>query len=71
MKLHEFIASMESMDCSPLLTNNEIVHFQYWHQKKRNYNHNGILSKSIISYQMMFFHNHKALLNKSSTNYHI
>jgi len=29
MKLHEFIASMESMDCSPLLTNNEIVHFQY------------------------------------------
>jgi hypothetical protein len=29
MKLHEFKASMESIDCSPLLTNNEIVHFQY------------------------------------------
>jgi hypothetical protein len=40
-------------------------------QKQINYNHNGILSKSIISYQMMFFHNHKALLNKSTTNYRI
>jgi hypothetical protein len=29
MKLHELKASMESMDCSTLLTNNEIVHFQY------------------------------------------
>jgi len=29
MKLHEFKASMESMDCSPLLINNENFHFQY------------------------------------------